>query len=167
MARKASARYVTPPRDPVTSESLGTVLRSGGSCQENKQTNKCIAARKNFERAVGRPRPEPDLLTPGSRPPPRTALVCSLPAPGTLNSRVLLRIPIGSVDVGTTTTLLPARALPNNCTCVHSNSQHNPGSPSPALFCTWRAHANPCTRRRHALDCTARWPLDMSQYMHT
>ena len=36
MARKASARYVSPPRDPVTSESLGTALRSGGSCQENK-----------------------------------------------------------------------------------------------------------------------------------
>ena len=59
------------------------------------------AARKNFERAVGRPRPEPGLLTPGSRPPPRTALVCSLPEPAALNSRVLLRIPIGSVDVGT------------------------------------------------------------------
>jgi len=36
MARKASARYVSPPRDPVNSESLGTVLQSGGSCQENK-----------------------------------------------------------------------------------------------------------------------------------
>jgi len=36
MARKASVRYVSPPRDPVTSESLGTALRSGGSCQENK-----------------------------------------------------------------------------------------------------------------------------------
>ena len=48
----------------------------------------------SFERAVGRPKPEPSLLTPGSRPPPRTALVCSLPAPGALNSRVLLRIPL-------------------------------------------------------------------------
>ena len=56
---------------------------------------------RNFERAVGRPRPEPGLLTPGSRSPPRTSLVCSLPAPGALNSRVFLRIPIGSVDVGT------------------------------------------------------------------
>ena len=37
MARKASARYVSPPRAPVTSESLGTALRSGGSCQENKR----------------------------------------------------------------------------------------------------------------------------------
>ena len=37
MARKASARYVSLPRDPVTSESLGTALRSGGSCQENKR----------------------------------------------------------------------------------------------------------------------------------
>ena len=36
---------------------------------------------RNFERAVGRPRPEPGLLTPGPRPPPRTSLVCSLPAP--------------------------------------------------------------------------------------
>jgi len=36
MARKASAHYVSPPRTPVTSESLGTALRSGGSCQENK-----------------------------------------------------------------------------------------------------------------------------------
>ena len=80
-----------------------------------------IAARKNFERAVGRPRPAPGLLTPGSRPPPRTSLVCSLIAPGALNSRVLLRIPIGSIDVGTTTTLLAARALPNNCRCVHPN----------------------------------------------
>jgi len=40
-------------------------------------------------------------FTPGSRPPPRTALVCSLPAPAALNSRVLLRIPIGSADAGT------------------------------------------------------------------
>jgi len=37
MARKASARYVSPPRAPVTSESLGTALRSGSSCQENKR----------------------------------------------------------------------------------------------------------------------------------
>ena len=51
--------------------------------------------------AVGQPRPEPGLLTPGSRPPPRTSLVCSLPAPGAVKSRVSLRIPIGSVDVGT------------------------------------------------------------------
>ena len=45
-----------------------------------------------------------------------------------------VRIPIGSVDVGTTTTLLAARALPNNCTCVHLNCQHNPASPLPALL---------------------------------
>ena len=101
--------------------------------KETNQRNQCIAARKKFERAVGRPRPAPGLVTPGSRPPPRTALVCSLPAPGALNSRVLLRIPIGSVDVGTTTTLLAARALPNNCSCV-PNCQHNPASPSPALL---------------------------------
>jgi len=37
MARKASACFVSPPRAPVTSESLGTALRSGGSCQENKR----------------------------------------------------------------------------------------------------------------------------------
>ena len=37
MARKASARYVSPPCAPVTSESLGTALRSSGSCQENKK----------------------------------------------------------------------------------------------------------------------------------
>ena len=40
MARKASARYISPPpgRVPhVTSESLETALRSGGSCQENKR----------------------------------------------------------------------------------------------------------------------------------
>jgi len=37
MARKASARYVSPPRAPVSSESLGTALLSGGSCQENKR----------------------------------------------------------------------------------------------------------------------------------
>ena len=36
MAREASACYVSPPRAPVTSESLGTVLRSASSCQENK-----------------------------------------------------------------------------------------------------------------------------------
>jgi len=53
------------------------------------------------ERSVGRPRPEPGPLTPGSRSPPRTTLVCSLSAPGALNFRVILRIPIGSVDVGT------------------------------------------------------------------
>jgi len=29
MAREASARYVSPPRAPVTSDSLGTALRSG------------------------------------------------------------------------------------------------------------------------------------------
>jgi len=100
----------------------------------SKQQNQYIAARKNFERAVGRLRPAPGLLPPGSRPPPRTSLVCSLPAPGALNSHVLLRIPIGSVDVGTTTTLLAARALPNNCSCVYPNCQHNPASPSPALL---------------------------------
>ena len=32
-----AARYVSPPRAPVTSESLRTALRSGGSCQENKR----------------------------------------------------------------------------------------------------------------------------------
>jgi len=37
MARKASARYISPPRAPVTFKSLGTALRSGGSCQENKR----------------------------------------------------------------------------------------------------------------------------------
>ena len=37
----------------------------------------------------------------GAGPSDARALVCSLPAPGALNSRVLLRIPIGSVDVGT------------------------------------------------------------------
>jgi len=35
MARKASARYVSRPHAPVTSESLRTALRSGSSCQEN------------------------------------------------------------------------------------------------------------------------------------
>ena len=32
----ASVRCTSPPRAPVTSESLETVLQSGGSCQENK-----------------------------------------------------------------------------------------------------------------------------------
>jgi len=78
------------------------VFRAARKNFERAYFGACMsAARKNFERAVGQPRPEPGLLTPGSRPPPRTALVCSLPAHGALNSRVLLRIPIGSVDVGT------------------------------------------------------------------
>jgi hypothetical protein len=33
----ASVRCTSPPRAPVTSESLETVLQSGGSCQENKR----------------------------------------------------------------------------------------------------------------------------------
>ena len=33
MARKVLACYVSPPRAPVTSKSLGTALLSGGSCQ--------------------------------------------------------------------------------------------------------------------------------------
>ena len=81
------------------------------------------AARKNFERAVGRPRPEPGLLTPGSRPPPRTALVCSLPAPAALNFRVLLRIPIGSVDVGTARCARPRHALRTRVSAPKARAQ--------------------------------------------
>jgi len=108
--------------------------RKQKNSRPNKTKKQCIAARNNFERAVGQPRPAPGLLTPGSRPPPRTSLVCSLTAPGALNSRILFRIPIGSVDVGTTTTLLAARALPKNCSCVHQNCHRSPASPSPALL---------------------------------
>ena len=98
-----------------------------------QRARKNIAARKNFERFVGRRRPEPGLPTPGSRSPPRTALV-SLACAWCLELSRTLEHPIGSVDVGTTTTLLAARALPNNCTCVLPNCQHNPASPSPALL---------------------------------
>jgi len=58
--------------------------------------------RTGYERAVGRPRPEPGLLTPGSRPPPRTSLVCSLPAPGAVKSRVFLKIPMSALRASDT-----------------------------------------------------------------
>ena len=91
-----------------------------------KQTERLyIAVRKIHERAGDRPRPAPGLLTPGSRPPPRTSWVCSLTAPGILKSCVFLKIPVGSVDVGTTTTLLVVRALPKDCNCMFPNCQRS------------------------------------------
>ena len=87
-------------------------------------------------------RPAPGLLTPGSRPPSRTLLVCSFPALCSFKSRVLMWNSIGPVGVGTTTTLLVVRALHKNCRCVHSICQRRPACPPPSWLRTWRARAN-------------------------
>ena len=71
-----------------------------------------MVARKIFERAGRWPRPAPGLLTPGSRPPPRSSLVYSVVALNAFRSRALLRRSTGSVGVGPTIALLPASALP-------------------------------------------------------
>ena len=57
-------------------------------------------------------------------------------------SRVLLRNSIGPVGADTTTTLLDVRALPKNCSCVHSICQRRPACPPPSWLRTWRARAN-------------------------
>ena len=71
-----------------------------------------MAARKIFESAGRWPRPAPGLLAPGSRPPPRSSLVCSFAALNAFRSRARLRNSTGSVGVGPTTALLPASELP-------------------------------------------------------
>ena len=71
-------------------------------------------ARKIFERAGRWPRPAPGLLTPGSRPPPRSSLVYSFAALNAFKSRAHFRNSTGSVGVGRTTALLPASALPKS-----------------------------------------------------
>ena len=82
------------------------------------------------------PRSAPGPLTPGPRSPLRASLVYSLAALCTSTSRVLVRNPMGSAGVGKTTTLPAVRALPENCTCVHSICCGRPASPSPAWFRT-------------------------------
>jgi len=75
------------------------------------------------------PGPAPGLLAPGPPPPPRASLVCCSAALRALASRVLLQ---NSVSVGRTTTLLAARALPKNCSCVHLICWRSLASPPPA-----------------------------------
>jgi len=79
-----------------------------------------------------RVRPAPGLLTLGSRPQSRTSLVCSFAALSAFKSHVLLRNSIQPAGVGTTTTLLAVRTLPNNCRCVYSICQCSPACPPPA-----------------------------------
>ena len=94
-----------------------------------------IASHRNFERAAGRPRPEPGLLTPGSRPLLRTSLECSLSAPGALNSRVFLRIPFGSVDVGTACCARHRHALRTRDIWISLEcALHGTSSPNPLVW---------------------------------
>ena len=71
-----------------------------------------MTLRQHIERAGRWPRPAPGLLAPGSRPPPRSSLVCSFAALNAFESRARLQSSTGSVGVGPTTALLPASALP-------------------------------------------------------
>jgi len=82
------------------------------------------------------PRAAPGPLTPGPQPPPRASLVCSFAAPYASTSRVLFLNPTGSTGVGNTTTLPAVRALPDNCSCVHSICCRRPVSPPPAWLRT-------------------------------
>ena len=81
-----------------------------------KQRTGIVRYGRKSKRAGNRPRPAPGLLTPGSRPPPRSSLVCSFAALNALKSHVLLRNSTGPVGAGTTTALLPAPALPATST---------------------------------------------------